>query len=693
MLFHLNLQLSYVFSSTVAQQPGTVQEAIKGLQAADKENIDDIIIALQYLTLLDSFEDQEVFEPLSVFLEIASESTAWDAQHVELQRELSKCIAEVTKGDVQRVKFTDPDIIKGLLRNVAHLSSIQDTSCDSPALDMVIQACRALGNICYMNEEARTIIGTVPDGDQILLRLLDKGNDNAAFYKVRCGLISNYLLGEEAISKRCLEQGQLMEQLDRIVGQCATEAGNNVPLNEDLLMNVLPPLSILTENVSELNFDEQMNRNLALVLAHSQSLELGEMCLELLHYQVRKEKTSRLCLNCFQKTKSNFIFFVSQAENDDVKLVLAKCGVCQTIFELLEKHKDRPKTDDARAVMKLACDLIVLILTGDAAMDYLHATDLVANMSAWLQATDNDLIATGVLALGNFARTDSHCIEMVQERGLAKELLAILGRNSSAEGDMKLQHALLSTLRNLVIPRANKGAVIEAGLVDTVLPMLLDGNHQPPVVFKLLGTLRMVVDGQEQLANEMLRDARLIGQLVQWSCSAQDMTGGAVTGESLRLMAWLVKHAYLHKFRKESAGGEGGSGESVPNRESVDVAGLKAFAKVPGAMRAMVEMLTSQHMVMQNESLVALTILASFLRHEPDAAVVVDETLIEANVGLHLAGFMQHQHETMTKEIVDNLKTLLAVIGQSERMQEHLRSQRVEEELKNIPVHVEYCTL
>lgn len=374
-----------------------------------------------------------------------------------------------------------------------------------------------------------------------------------------------------------------------------------------------------------------------------------------------------------------------------MKLVLAKGGVCQTIFELLEKHKDRPKTDDARAVMKLACDLIVLILTGDAAMDYLHSTDLVANMSTWLKATDNDLIATGVLALGNFARTDSHCIEMVQERGLAKELLVILGRNSSAEGDMKLQHALLSTLRNLVIPKANKGAVIEAGLVDTVLPMLLEGNHQPPVVFKLLGTLRMVVDGQEQLANEMLRNEKLIGQLVQWSCSAQDLTGGAVTGESLRLMAWLVKHAYLHKFRKESVAG--GDSTSSSTRESVDVAALKVFARVPGAMRAMVEMLISQHMVMQNESLVALTILASFLRHEKDAEVVVDQALIEANVGLHLAGFMKHQNETMTKEIVDNLKTLMAVIEQSEKVKEHLRSHRVEEELKDIPVHVEYCTL
>lgn len=163
-----------------------------------------------------------------------------------------------------------------------------------------------------------------------------------------------------------------------------------------------------------------------------------------------------------------------------------------------------------------------------------------------------------------------------------------------------------------------------------------------------------------------------------------------MTGESLRLMAWLVKHAYLHKFRKE---GEAEVLPPTPPPSEVDVTALKTFAGVPGAVRAMVEMLASQHLVMQNESLVALTILTSFLRHDKETAKAVEMAMIEANVGHNLAGFMRHQNDTMTKEIVDNLKTLLAIIGQSPAVKEHLKSQNVEEEVKNIPVHVEYCTL
>jgi len=51
--------------------------------------------------------------------------------------------------------------------------------------------------------------------------------------------------------------------------------------------------------------------------------------------------------------------------------------------------------------------------------------------------------------------------------------------------------------RNLVIPSQNKAVVLEDGLVDIVYPMLAIPTF--PVVFKLLGTLRMVIDGQGEL--------------------------------------------------------------------------------------------------------------------------------------------------------------------------------------------------
>lgn len=57
-------------------------------------------------------------------------------------------------------------------------------------------------------------------------------------------------------------------------------------------------------------------------------------------------------------------------------------------------------------------------------MHYLYKTPLLKCMEDWLDSYDVDLLTTGVLALGNFARTDTHCIEMV-ERNIPTKLLGM----------------------------------------------------------------------------------------------------------------------------------------------------------------------------------------------------------------------------------------------------------------------------
>lgn len=97
-------------------------------------------------------------------------------------------------------------------------------------------------------------------------------------------------------------------------------------------------------------------------------------------------------------------------------------GLCDILHELLEKHKKDAKTDDAQTLMKLACDLIIQVLNGDDAMHYLYATPFLACIEKWLDSYDLDLLITSVLAIGNFARTDTHCIEFVN-RGIMKKLI------------------------------------------------------------------------------------------------------------------------------------------------------------------------------------------------------------------------------------------------------------------------------
>ncbi|XP_058459530.1 GTPase-GDP dissociation stimulator vimar isoform X2 [Malaya genurostris] len=550
--------------------------------------------------------------------------------------QVARCIAEVAKTESQRDKFTKEDIIRKLI-------SFLSNEADSRTLELNTQVCRALGNICYANDEARNIIKATK-GDECIFSLLDldldtDDEDKDQFVRVRCGLISNYLLGSDDIAERAVEL-QIIGKIEKILVRCVVD----VDKYEDLLLNTLPPLSILTEQISDLYFEPSLNKVIAQILAKCTNPDLAESCLALLHYE---------------------------AQNDDVKLLLAEEGLCETIYKLLEKYKTFANTDEARVLMKLACDLIVLILTGDKSMHYLYNTPLLKYMEDWLDSYDVELLTTGVLALGNFARTDRHCIYMVENKIMHK-MLAILAKNNGVDNQMTLQHALLSTLKNLVIPKPNKAAVIEAGLVDIILPML--EIHQPPVVFKLLGTLRMTVDGQEKLAQQLLQNQSLIKQLVHWS-KTSEFTG--VLGESLRLMAWLIKHAY----------------HANKDLSTADDTGLRKFVEVEGSVDSMVNMLTSTHLVMQNEALIALSILSTVLHNKTANNLMLDKLLIKSDVGAKLAEQITLNGETMTKEIVDNLQTFARLLKTSPDCVEHLKKHNIDELLSSIPSQVEYCTL
>lgn len=57
-----------------------------------------------------------------------------------------------------------------------------------------------------------------------------------------------------------------------------------------------------------------------------------------------------------------------------------------------------------------------------------------------------------------------------------------------------LLHSLLSTLKNLVVPKENKSIILEEGLFNAIKSVLQ--MKEDITIFKLLGTLRLVIDGQ-----------------------------------------------------------------------------------------------------------------------------------------------------------------------------------------------------
>ncbi|CAI5682076.1 unnamed protein product [Oreochromis niloticus] len=226
----------------------------------------------------------------------------------------------------------------------------------------------------------------------------------------------------------------------------------------------------------------------------------------------------------------------SLGESDTLKLQFAELGVPEALSEMIRSLQGGSDPHDLCSI-KIASNLMVSLLLGD-----------------------------------------SNCVKML-DLGVVPHILTLLEQHVD-EGDVSVQHAGLSALRNLAIPATNKVRMLEDGVTDRIKTLLR--SDMPPVQFKLLGTLRMMVDGHEEAALVLGRDADLLDRIMEW-CEAKDHAG--VRGEASRLLAALIRHSQNSEVVREVARANG--------------------------IRHLISMASSEHVIMQNEALVALAIASA----------------------------------------------------------------------------------
>ncbi|CAG9816384.1 unnamed protein product [Phaedon cochleariae] len=519
----------------------------------------------------------------------------------------AELIAELAKFEQNRKQLTNEDIINKLMLLL-----------DTKDNEVIFNIVRALGNICFENEEACNIINK--QGIHIFLEILKKNPEDSPLLTKALGLLVNLFTLHEGLMKSALKN-DLISTLEQLLHKYA----NLLNKHPSLLTILLTVLNSVENYLDEMNipFTEGLCQDVINIFKASTIPEISVIAVEIFH---------------------------GQCEKDEIKMLLAREGVCELLFELIEKYRHKVDDEDSRSILKMACDLIVVILTGDDCM-YLLYNDgqgkLYKNMITWLDMSEPDLLSTGVLAIGNFARKDKHCIQMV-ENGIAKKLINILSKyNTSTDiADVKIQHALLSTLKNLVIPKENKGLVLKEGLIEVIYPMIK--IDQFLVIFKLLGTFRMVIDGQESAALDLISRKDFIERLVYW-CYNSDHLG--VRGEVPRLLAWLIKHCHSTK----------------PYEGLLDV---------EDSVKCIVEMISSNHAVMQNEAFYALTLLCASNDKEKINSKLMD-VLVDANVGKNLNFVLTKYSEKMDRCTIDNLTCLLEQIVKSAVVCDHLKASNI----------------
>lgn len=572
-----------------------------------KDNIDKLVEELRFVVKSEK-EIEDIIQVLDSIVNVSKtsigEATEFTIDDVfltllhheskEIIAKTAKAIAEIAKSERGREKCTTTDLVNALI------DLLKDDR-----VDVLTQTSRALGNICYENENGKKFVED-KNGLISILAVLEKSIalqnvEGAPFLRnVAAGLLLNFLIDRPSLHTEALKQEVVpiicsILEIDGITG-------GEAAMHSLLILGILNDANIIF-------LDERVMKILINILSTDTSSELSEMCLELLH---------------------------GQAEDENAKLILAKAGVCELLLKLLEKHSPYCTDEETRSVLKIACNLIVLILTGDDSMNYLYdESNGVAykKLIEWLESEDKDLQITAVLAMGNFARTDAHCKLMVTQ-GVHCNLLKLLQKNNTDIADIRFQHALLSALRNLVIPVDNKPVILKDGLINILYSMLNVSSY--PVVFKLLGTLRIVIDGQSEAAIELGKRDGLIKKVVNW-CEVEEHPG--VQGEANRLIAWLINNSR--------------------NRE------IALLVMEHGAVKHLVKMLTTPHVLMLNEALISLMILTT------TSLIECENLLLEADIGEKLCTLFTTLN-SLEVPILHNVLSLIENILNLDALREHL---------------------
>ncbi|XP_032717225.1 rap1 GTPase-GDP dissociation stimulator 1 isoform X8 [Lontra canadensis] len=423
---------------------------------------------------------------------------------------VANVIAEVAKNEFMRIPCVDAGLISPLVQLL-----------NSKDQEVLLQTGRALGNICYdsrvslifkevvvYQDEGRSAVDQA-GGAQIVidhLRSLCSITDpaNEKLLTVFCGMLMNYSNENDSLQAQLINMG-VIPTLVKLLGiHC-----QNAALTEMCL--------VAFGNLAELESSKEQFA----------STNIAEELVKLFKKQIEHDKREMI-----------FEVLAPLAENDAIKLQLVEAGLVECLLEIVQQKVDSDKEDDI-AELKTASDLMVLLLLGDESMQKLFEGgkgNVFQRVLSWIPSNNHQLQLAGALAIANFARNDGNCIHMV-DNGIVEKLMELLDRHVE-DGNVTVQHAALSALRNLAIPVVNKAKMLSAGVTEAVLKFLK--SEMPPVQFKLLGTLRMLIDAQAEAAEQLGKNVKLVERLVEW-CEAKDHAG--VMGESNRLLSALIRHS------------------------------------------------------------------------------------------------------------------------------------------------------
>lgn len=212
-------------------------------------------------------------------IDVFEELLGYDNVHV--QQLTVQLLAELAKSEENRKVLTEDPVVEKL--KLILKSNNEE--------ELLWQTLRALGNLCFDNEEARNLINK--DGLKYLLNVIDKysSNDDECSKKIvatSCGFLYNLLMNCDDLQKASLA----FNILD-LVEKLFVKNLSNFDKFESSFLHLLYVLSSITEFMIDEWLSKSLIGLLVQILRKSENPEISALCLELLRMQSENSRCYR----------------------------------------------------------------------------------------------------------------------------------------------------------------------------------------------------------------------------------------------------------------------------------------------------------------------------------------------------------------------------------------------------------------
>ncbi|KAG0168891.1 hypothetical protein DFQ30_004204 [Apophysomyces sp. BC1015] len=313
--------------------------------------------------------------------------------------------------------------------------------------------------------------------------------------------------------------------------------------------------------------------------------------LELIKYEWRVEQLENLDL----LENLSDILLQLVIDDDSAQAAIVDSGLFGMLLDFLEEASlddgDDEETKQLVEIQQTISKVAVFATSSDEKIEELYKNkELLARFMTMMESSSDLVHQCSVYALANLARTDAHCIELVEKYHLEQKLLALFTTTENAT----FQYAILGCLKHLCLPKQNKSVIGEAGAIATVSPILDSSKDMlKRNQFFVIGILKLLCFNHYDNAEKIVKPADYtehktpLDLVVEFIKRVDDV---AAKSEATRVLCNLIK--------------------SVWKQDAEVSADLRTKLTQKDIIEAIVELVrVSTFPVLKNDGIIALTLI------------------------------------------------------------------------------------